>query len=73
MKDAQGTNHLRGQSGKPENRVRSYFRETYHTPKVAAMISHIQDFDILLCDSNLEACAWSATLSSGTVPITTFC
>ena len=26
-----------------------------HTPKVAAMISHIDDFDILLCDSNLEA------------------
>ena len=38
-----------------KNRVRSYFRDTEHTPKVAAMISHIDDFDILLCDSNLEA------------------
>lgn len=38
-----------------KNRVRSYFRATYHTPKVAAMISHITDFDILLCRTNLEA------------------
>ncbi|MBQ6527724.1 MAG: GIY-YIG nuclease family protein, partial [Clostridia bacterium] len=38
-----------------KNRVRSYFRDTYHTPKVAAMISHIADFDILLCETNLEA------------------
>ena len=35
--------------------MRSYFRDTAHTPKVAAMISHIDDFDILLCESNLEA------------------
>lgn len=55
MKDAQGTIIYVGKAVDLKNRVRSYFRETYHTPKVAAMISHIQDFDILLCDSNLEA------------------
>ena len=38
-----------------KNRVRSYFRDTAHTPKVAAMISHIDDFEILLCETNLEA------------------
>ena len=38
-----------------KNRVRSYFRDTVHTPKVAAMISHIDDFEILLCETNLEA------------------
>lgn len=38
-----------------KNRVRSYFNKQDHTPKVAAMISHITDFDILLCRSNLEA------------------
>ena len=38
-----------------KNRVRSYFRETAHTPKVEAMIAHISDFDILLCETNLEA------------------
>ena len=38
-----------------KNRVSSYFRQTSHTPKVAAMISHIDDFDIMICNTNLEA------------------
>ena len=38
-----------------KNRVRSYFHGHDHTPKVEAMISHIEDFDILLCRTNLEA------------------
>ena len=38
-----------------KNRVRSYFRNTEHTPKVAAMVAHVDDFDILLCQTNLEA------------------
>ena len=38
-----------------KNRVRSYFHGRDHTPKVAAMISHIEDFDIMLCRTNLEA------------------
>ena len=55
MKDAEGTIMYVGKAVNLKNRVRSYFRDTAHTPKVAAMISHIADFDILLCDSNLEA------------------
>lgn len=55
MKDAEGTIIYVGKAVNLKNRVRSYFRDTFHTPKVAAMISHIDDFDILLCDSNLEA------------------
>lgn len=38
-----------------KNRVRSYFHGRDHTPKVAAMVSHVDDFDILLARSNLEA------------------
>lgn len=38
-----------------KNRVRSYFHGRDHTPKVSAMVSHVDDFDILLCRSNLEA------------------
>jgi len=38
-----------------KNRVRSYFHGRDHTPKVAAMVSHVDDFDILLCRTNLEA------------------
>jgi len=55
MKDAEGTIIYVGKAVNLKNRVRSYFRETGHTPKVAAMISHIADFEVLLCDSNLEA------------------
>lgn len=38
-----------------KNRVRSYFQHTEHTPKVEAMISHVDDFDIVLARTNLEA------------------
>ena len=38
-----------------QSRVRSYFREQDHTPKVAALVSRIDDFDTILCASNLEA------------------
>lgn len=55
MKDADGTIIYVGKAVNLKNRVRSYFRDTFHTPKVAAMISHIADFDILLCETNLEA------------------
>lgn len=55
MRDAEGTIIYVGKAVNLKNRVRSYFRDTYHTPKVAAMISHIADFDVLLCETNLEA------------------
>ncbi len=55
MKDAEGRIIYVGKAVNLKNRVRSYFRDTAHTPKVAAMIAHIDDFDILLCETNLEA------------------
>ncbi len=55
MKDAEGTIIYVGKAVNLKNRVRSYFRDTEHTPKVAAMITHIDDFDVLLCETNLEA------------------
>ena len=55
MKDAAGTIIYVGKAVNLKNRVRSYFRDTEHTPKVAAMISHIADFEVLLCETNLEA------------------
>ena len=55
MKNAEGEIIYVGKAVNLKNRVRSYFRATGHTPKVAAMVSHIADFDILLCDTNLEA------------------
>lgn len=38
-----------------KNRVRSYFHGRDHTPKVAAMVEKVDDFDIMLCDTELEA------------------
>lgn len=38
-----------------QSRVRSYFREQDQTPKVAALVGRIDDFDTILCSSNLEA------------------
>jgi len=55
MKDREGAIIYVGKAVNLKNRVRSYFRDTAHTPKVAAMISHIDDFEILLCETNLEA------------------
>ncbi|MCR5566070.1 MAG: excinuclease ABC subunit UvrC [Clostridiales bacterium] len=55
MKDSRGEIIYVGKAVNLKNRVRSYFRDTAHTPKVAAMIAHIDDFDILLCETNLEA------------------
>ena len=37
-----------------KNRVRSYFHGD-HTPKVAAMVARVDDFDIILCQTNFEA------------------
>lgn len=39
-----------------KNRVRQYFQSARdHTVKVRAMVARIDDFDIVLCDTNLEA------------------
>ena len=39
-----------------KNRVSQYFHHNRdHTIKVRTMVSHIDDFDIVLCDTNLEA------------------
>ena len=39
-----------------KNRVSQYFHQSRdHTLKVRTMVSHIDDFDIVLCDTNLEA------------------
>ncbi len=37
-----------------KNRVRQYFHGS-HTPKVAAMVARVDDFDLMLCQTNFEA------------------
>lgn len=48
--------HLCGESGQSENRVRSYVREDKNrSPKVAAMIRHAEDLDITMTATEMEA------------------
>ena len=34
-----------------KNRVRSYFQNTYHTPKVAAMVARVDDLVLSVCSA----------------------
>lgn len=38
-----------------KNRVRQYFKNNNHPPKVAAMVSNVADFEYIIADSELEA------------------
>ena len=52
-----------------KNRVRSYFREQKdRPPKVAAMISHIADFEYILCKNEMEALTLEASLTKTLQP-----
>ena len=45
-----------GKAKNLKNRVRQYFHTNAgHAPKVAAMVPQIDDFDIILCETNFEA------------------
>ncbi len=54
MKDAAGTVIYVGKAKALKNRVTSYFRGG-HLPKVAAMVSHVEDFDVIVAASEFEA------------------
>src|SRR5699024_7923888 len=46
-----------------KNRVRQYFQSSKnHTPKVQAMVERVDDFDIVLVDSEMEALALELNL-----------
>ncbi len=56
MKDAEGKVIYVGKAVNLRNRVRSYFRpHARHTPKTARMVSHVDDIEIIVTDSELEA------------------
>ena len=62
MKDAQGTVIYVGKSRKLKNRVTSYFVGEAKSFKTAKMVSHVVDFDYILCDSEMEALTLENTL-----------
>lgn len=52
-----------GKSKVLKNRVSQYFQNTAsHTPKTCAMVSHVNDFDYILTDTESEALALECTL-----------
>jgi len=54
MKDAAGEVIYVGKAKALKNRVTSYFRGD-HLPKVAAMVSHVDDFDVIVAATEFEA------------------
>lgn len=56
MKDKNGKVIYVGKAKILKNRVRQYFQNTEnHAPKVRAMVSHVDSFEYILTDSELEA------------------
>ncbi len=55
MKDKDGRILYVGKSKKLKNRVTSYFSGNHHTYKTARMVSLTEDFDYILCDTEIEA------------------
>ncbi len=63
MVNAAGTVIYVGKAKLLKNRVCSYFREgTDHTPKVAKMVSLVDRFQYIVCDSEFEALVLEASL-----------
>ena len=55
MKNSDGEVIYVGKSKKLKNRVTSYFTGTGHTPKTAKMVSLVEDFDYIVCSTEIEA------------------
>ncbi len=55
MKNSDGDIIYVGKAKVLKNRVRSYFRNHDHPPKVAAMVSNVDDFEYIITDSEMEA------------------
>ena len=54
MLDASGAVIYVGKANKLKNRVSSYFHGD-HLPKVAAMVAKVQDFQVIVAESEFEA------------------
>ena len=55
MKDADGNIIYVGKSKKLKNRVTTYFTGNNHTPKTTRMVSLVEDFDYIVCKTEIEA------------------
>ena len=55
MKNADGEVIYVGKSKKLKNRVTTYFTGNNHTLKTAKMVSLVEDFDYIVCNTEIEA------------------
>ena len=55
MKDSDGNVIYVGKSKKLKNRVTTYFTGNNHTVKTARMVSLVEDFDYIVCKTEIEA------------------
>ena len=63
MKDAGGKIIYIGKAKNLRNRVTSYFRKAQdHLPKVAKMVTHVNDYDFIVTDSEFEALVLECSL-----------
>ena len=69
MLDADGTVIYVGKAKILKNRVRQYFQSSKnHSPKVLAMISHINDFETIVVNSETEALSLESNLIISYLP-----
>ena len=62
MKDAEGKIIYVGKSKRLKNRVSSYFIGTPASYKTAKMVGRVEDFDYIVCDTEIEALSLENTL-----------
>lgn len=63
FKDGNGQIIYVGKAVSLRNRVRSYFQKSAnHPPKVRRLVAHVQDFDTIVVDTELEALVLECTL-----------
>ncbi|MBR5721120.1 MAG: excinuclease ABC subunit C, partial [Clostridia bacterium] len=55
MHNAEGRIIYVGKAKILRNRVTSYFRNGEHTPKTEKLVSEVADFDVIICESELDA------------------
>ena len=70
MKDKDGEVIYVGKSKKLKNRVTSYFTGNNHTLKTARMVSLVEDFDYILCKTEIEALTLENVLIKNICPST---
>ena len=68
MKDAEGTVIYVGKSKKLKNRVSSYFSTRHTSHKTAKMVSLVEDFDYIVCKTEIEALTLENVLIKKHVP-----